>query len=63
LQETKPLKEVYVYAILVNPDGTKDFSPYRYDVINDLYMGETATFRITVWKYDESQKVELFLVY
>lgn len=60
---TKPLKEVYVYAILVNPDGTKDFSPYRYDVINDLYMGETATFRITVWKYDESQKVELFLVY
>lgn len=59
----KPIEVVYVYAILVNPDGTKNFSPYRYEKIEHLYIGETATFEIEITEYDESQTVELFLVY
>jgi hypothetical protein len=59
----EPIKTIYVYAIFVNPDGTREFSPYRYAIINDLYMGETATFSINTEVYKESQTVEIFLVY
>lgn len=59
----KPIKTIYIYVIFVNPDGSKDFSPYRYAVINDLYMGETATFSINSEVYQENQTVEIFLVY
>lgn len=60
---SKPLEAVYVYVIFVNPDGTKDFSPYRYEKIEDLYMGETAAFEISLESYNEGQTAELFLVY
>ncbi|MBS7637180.1 hypothetical protein KEJ37_07650 [Candidatus Bathyarchaeota archaeon] len=54
-----PLK-IYIYVIFVNPDGSKDFSPYRYNVIEDLYMGETATFSINSEVY---QTIQIFLAY
>jgi hypothetical protein len=59
----KPIKTIYVYVIFVNPNGTKEFSPYRYAVISDLYIGETATFSVNSEVYQENQTIELFLVY
>ena len=58
----KPMENVCVYLILRNPDGTTDFSPYRYERIENLYIGESASFEIYA-EYDEGQTVELFLVY
>jgi len=58
----KPVKELYIYAILVDPDGTRHFSPYDYDKVTDLYMGETATFAIDV-AVEENQTVTLFVIY
>ena len=59
----KPIETVYVYVILRNPDGTTNFSTYNYEEIKNLYVGETAPFSVTIWDYDESQTVEIFLVY
>jgi hypothetical protein len=59
---TKPLEKVYIYAILVNPDGTRDFSPDRYTVVTDLWVGEIATFTIGLEGYEENQTVEIFVV-
>jgi len=58
----KPIKTVYIYAILVNPDGSKDFSPYRYATVSDIWMGETATFAIDISEYKEDQTVEFFVI-
>jgi valyl-tRNA synthetase len=35
----KPIKTVYVYLILRNPEGTADFSSFSHDVIENLYIG------------------------
>jgi len=59
----KPVKVVYVYAFLRNPDGTIYFSPDDYDEIKDLYMGETASFEIWINSYTADQAVEIWLVY
>jgi len=59
----KPIKEVYVFLILRNPDGTIDFSPSYYDKIENLYMGESDTFEFALVTIEEGQTVELFLVY
>ena len=59
----KPIETVYVYLVLRNPDGTIDFSTSGYDKIENLYIGETATFEFSYIDYDESQTVEIFLVY
>lgn len=59
----KPVETVYVYLILRNPDGTADFSTSNYDKIENLYIGETAPFEFSYIDYDESQTVEIFLVY
>jgi len=61
--DNKPIEVVYIYLILVNPDGTRDFNPYRYDTIENLYIGEVATFSIDTELYHEGQTVEIFLVY
>lgn len=58
------IEEVYVYALLRNPDGTMFFSYYdSYDRIVDLYIGETASFEIGLSSYVEGQKVEIWLVF
>ena len=59
----KPIESVYVYLILRNPDGIADFSTYRYEEIESLYIGETASFEFFGITYDEGQTVEIFLVY
>lgn len=59
----KPIERVYLYLILRNPDGTADFTPYDYEEIGNLYIGETAPFEFTLYDYNESQTVEIFLVY
>jgi hypothetical protein len=59
---TKPLEKVYIYAILVNPDGMRDFSPDRYTVVTDLWVGEIATFTIGLEGYKENQTVEFFVI-
>jgi len=59
----KPIETVYVYLILRNPDGTADFETYRYEKIENLYIGETEPFEFSYINYNESQTVELFLVY
>ncbi|MBA7468576.1 hypothetical protein ES707_03827 [subsurface metagenome] len=60
----KPIETVYVYLILRNPDGTAVFDTWDYDIIENLYIDETSPFEFsTVWDYDESQTVEIFLVY
>ena len=59
----KPIQTLYVYLILRNPDGTADFDPYEYERIDDLYIGETATFEFSIYDYDETQTVEILLVY
>jgi hypothetical protein len=59
----KPIKVVYVYALLRRPDGTIYFSPSSYEKIENLYMGETASFEIWLWSYTENQTVEILLIY
>jgi hypothetical protein len=59
----KPIETVYVYLILRNPDGTADFSTSNYDEIENLYIGETATFEFSYVYYNESQTIEIFLIY
>jgi len=59
----KPIETVYVYLILRNPDGTAEFESYNYVKIEDLYIGETAVFEFSYIVYDESQTVEIFLIY
>jgi len=59
----KPIQTLYVYLILRNPDGTAVFDPYEYEKIENLYIGETATFEFSIWDYDESQTVEFLLIY
>jgi hypothetical protein len=59
----KPIKVVYVYAFLRNPDETIYFSPDDYEEIKDLYIGETANFEIWIYSYTASQTVEIWLVY
>jgi len=54
---------VYVYLILRNPDGSADFRTYDYDLIENLYMGESETFEFTWITIEEGQTVEIFLVY
>jgi type II secretory pathway pseudopilin PulG len=59
----KPIKVVYVYAFLRNPDETIYFSPDDYEEIKDLYIGETASFEIWIYSYTAGQTVEIWLVY
>ena len=59
----KPIKTVYVYLILRNPDGTADFDPWCYEKIENLYIGETATFKFSLITYKEDQTVEILLIY
>jgi len=59
----KPIETVYVYLILRNPDGTAVFNTWDYEEIKNLYIGETEPFEFSVYEYDESQTVEIFLVY
>lgn len=59
----KPIEKVYVYLILRNPDGSADFRTYDYDLIENLYMGESETFEFTWITIEEGQTVEIFLVY
>ena len=59
----KSLKEVYVYVILRNQDGTMYFGTSDYEEIKDLYIGETANFEIWVYSYTEGQTVEFWLLY
>ena len=59
----KPIETVYVYLILRNPDGTTDFDTWDYVEIGNLYIDETAPFEFPYSSYDESQTVEIFLVY
>ncbi|MEM3761003.1 MAG: hypothetical protein QXZ02_07860 [Candidatus Bathyarchaeia archaeon] len=59
----KPIETVYVYLILRNPDGTAEFSTSNYDRIENIYVGETATFEFSYIYYNEGQTVEIFLVY
>ena len=59
----KPIETVYVYLILRNPDGTAEFESYNYDMIENLYIGETEPFEFSYIYYDESQTVEIFLIY
>ena len=59
----KPIQTLYVYSILRNPDGTADFYPSEYEEIENLYIGETATFELSIYDYDESQTVEILLIY
>lgn len=59
----KPIEEAYVYVILRNPDGTMRFDSYLYEKIEDLYIGETAYFDMTVYSYQEGQTAEIWLVF
>lgn len=59
----KPIKTVYVYLILRNPDGTVVFEPWDYEKIENLYIDETAAFEFSGITYNEGQTIELFLVY
>lgn len=59
----EPIEEAYVYVILRNPDGTMYFTTYNYEEIENLYVGETAHFKITVYSCEEGQTVEIWLVY
>ncbi len=42
----KAMDEVWVYVILRNPDGTIYFDSWKYEIITDLYIGETTNFDI-----------------
>ena len=59
----KAIQTLYVYLIPRNPDGTADFDPFEYEEIENLYIGETATFEFSIYDYDESQTVEILLIY
>jgi len=60
----KPIETIYVYLILRNPDSTADFEDYRYEKIENLYIGETEPFEFQlIYEPTESQTIELFLVY
>jgi chaperonin cofactor prefoldin len=63
----KPIETVYVYLIIRNPDDTADFRLYWRDEIENLYIGESATFEFTYISYDESWGitpiVEIFVIY
>ena len=59
----EPVEEVWVYVILRNPDGTMYFDSWKYEIIADLYIGETASFDITCYSYVEGQNVEIWLVF
>ena len=59
----EPINEVYVYALLRNPDGTMYFDYWKYEKIENLYIGETASFEIWFYSYVEGQTVEIWLVY
>lgn len=59
----KPIEIVYVYLILKNPDGTCEFETYRYEKIENLYTGETASFEFSGIDYEEEQTVEIWLIY
>lgn len=58
-----PVKDLYVFVILRNPDGTSDFDPSDYDHLENIYPGETNEFEISLWEIKEDQKVELLLIY
>lgn len=60
---SNPIDEVYVYALLRNPDGIMYFDYWKYEKIVDLYIGETASFDILFCSYVEGQTVEIWLVY
>jgi predicted PurR-regulated permease PerM len=59
----KPIETVYVYLILRNPDGTSVFDTWDYEKIENLYIGETATFEFAYITYNENQSVEILLIY
>jgi len=57
------IDEVYVYALLRKPDETIYFRDWSYEKIEDLYIGETASFEIGLSSYEEGQTVEIWLVF
>ena len=56
-------EEIWVYVLLRNLDGTIYFRDWSYEKIEDLYIGETASFDILLLSYEEGQTVEIWLVY
>jgi hypothetical protein len=50
------------YVNISNVCIYKDFSPYRYATVSDIWMGETATFAIDISEYKEDQTVEFFVI-
>jgi len=59
----KPIGPIYVYRVLRNPDGTADFSTHTYVEILHLFVGEIKLFTFPSIDYDESQTVEIFVIY